>query len=166
MAQKLVAQKLLGRAMTRGQGAGPYDQGGQYFQHPQHSQHPQPAGPPQQWAPPPRKRRKTGQTIVLSLLAAGISAMAVAGWMASKSSPDMAAVGDCVARDGDSNIRIVDCTDPKRQYEVVGKVPDKTQVQFSISSRTICKAYPQAKTAFWKGESGGDGYVLCLAPVK
>jgi hypothetical protein len=148
--------------MTRGREAGPYDQGSQ---HPPFQQYPQPGPPPQQWAPPPAppRRSRTGQTIVLVVLGLVLAGLAVGGWMARKSSPDAAAVGDCVARDGES-ITVVGCTDPKSAYKVVGKVEDRTQVQFSISSKSICKPFPEAKSAFWKGEAGGKGYVPCLTP--
>jgi hypothetical protein len=148
--------------MTHGREAGPYNQEQQF------PQYPPPGSQPQHWAPAPTqpRRRKTGSMIVLALVVLGIGALVAVGWMAGKSSPDKAAVGDCVARDGADSIKIVSCTDSKSAYEVVGKVPDKTQVQFSISSRSICKAFPKAKTAYWKGEAGGKGYVLCLGPVK
>jgi hypothetical protein len=60
----------------------------------------------------------------------------------------------------------VKCTDAKAAYKVVGKVTNQSQVAFNISSARICKPYPGATSAFWKGKVGKSGYVLCLGPVK
>ncbi|WP_131732409.1 LppU/SCO3897 family protein [Actinomadura formosensis] len=138
-----------------------------YIQDPQRP--PYTGGPAQPWTPPqppPKKRSMRGTVIVLVVLVLIVGFIGVAGYLARKSDPDNAAVGDCVARQSDSSVKVVKCTDPASAYKVVGKVPDKTQVQFSISSRSICDPFPTAKSAFWKGEQGGKGYVLCLAPVK
>ncbi|SEG90002.1 hypothetical protein SAMN04489712_12510 [Thermomonospora echinospora] len=137
-----------------------------YSQGPQQPQYV--SGPPQSWTPPqpPPRGKNRGTVVGLVVLAVIVGFIGVAGYLSSKSDPDTAAIGDCVARGSGSSIRVVECTDPASDYKVVGKVPDKTQVQFNISSQRICNPFPTAKSAYWKGESGGKGYVLCLAPVK
>jgi hypothetical protein len=141
-----------------------------YAQEPQYAAPQQHANPPQYAAPPPPQpagpQSKKGQKVVLAVFALVIGFVAFAVYYGSKSSPDFASVGDCVARGSGSSVTVVECTDSKSEYKVVGKVPGKTQVQFNINSSSICKPFPEAKTAYWRGESGGKGYVLCLAPVK
>lgn len=128
---------------------------------------PQPPIPPegpaggQPGAPVPRRSKITGIVLLvaMALAFAGIGYMA---WREGQASPDGAAVGDCVQRDGDS-VKVVKCTDAKAEYKIVGKVEKISQVTFSISSG--CGKFPEAKTGFWRGEQGKEGYALCLAPV-
>jgi hypothetical protein len=104
--------------------------------------------------------------IVLAVLGVIVGFIGISGYLAGKSDPDTAGTGACVAREGGSGVRVVDCTDPDAAYKIVGRVPDKAQAQFNVNSQRICDPFPDAKSAYWKGESGGKGYVLCLAPVK
>ncbi|RAY12825.1 hypothetical protein DPM19_22665 [Actinomadura craniellae] len=125
---------------------------------------PQYAGPPQQ----PARARGGNRGTVVGLIVIGVivALIAVAGYFARQSDPDTATVGDCIARGTGDSVRVVECTSPDSAYKVVGKVEDKTQAEFSASSRSICRPFPGVETAFWKGETGGDGYVLCLAPAR
>jgi hypothetical protein len=127
--------------------------------------------PPQQpgpMAPPPQqprnmRKRRIIALVVLLLVVGGIG---IAAWSSAKSSPDAAGVNDCVSKTGDNSVKKVSCTDGSATYRVVGKVEHKTQVDFSMSSATICKPFTGAQTAYWRGEVGKAGYILCLAPVK
>jgi len=78
--------------------------------------------------------------------------------------PDNASVGACMARSGTDDMKVVSCNDGKAAYTVVGKVEGKTQADLSLGSGDICKPFPAAKSAFWKGKIGEKGYILCLAP--
>lgn len=130
--------------------------------YPGRPQQPVAAPPLPQQARPRRKKRSVG-LIALAVIVLGLIA---AGYFLQKGSPDYAAVGDCVAGNSSEALRVVECTDPEVTYKVVGKVEDKSQFEFHTSSATICKPFPEARSAFWKGERGGSGYVLCLAPAK
>lgn len=126
---------------------------------------PQQPGPPM--APPPQarnmRRRRIIALVVLVVVVAGIGILA---WSSSKSSPDAAGVNDCVSKSGTDSVKKVSCTDAAAAFRVVGKVEHKTQVDVSLSSGAICKPFPTATSAYWRGEVGKPGYVLCLAPVK
>ena len=118
-------------------------------------------------APPPQPRtmrkRRIIALVVLLLVVAGVG---IGAWSSAKSSPDAAGVNDCVSKSGEDSVKKVSCTDGSAAYRVVGKVEHKTQADVSLSSATICKPFPGAQSAYWRGEVGKPGYVLCLAPVK
>lgn len=150
----------------------------QYGAPPQPAQYgaPQQYGPPpQQGAPPPAYgppvqppksnmgRRRIIALVVLVLVLGGIG---IAAYSSSKSSPDAAKVGDCVSKTGDNSVKKVGCGDSSATYKVVGKVDHKTQVDLSLNSASICKPFPTAQSAYWRGEVGKEGYILCLAPLK
>ncbi|MEU8120554.1 hypothetical protein AB0C21_17740 [Spirillospora sp. NPDC049024] len=122
------------------------------------------SGQPYQYQPPvpprARKGRAAKRIAGLVFLLAIVGALVLVR-IATKNAPESAKAGDCVARDGDS-VKVVRCTDSNAAFKVVGKVENKTQVQFSVGSSTICRPFPGATSAFWKGEVGGEGYVLCL----
>jgi hypothetical protein len=154
-------------------GAPPQQYGGP--QQPQYGA-PQQYGPPQQHATPPpaygppaqppkrgMARRRIIALVVLVVVLGGIG---IASYSSSKSSPDAAKVGDCVSKTGDNSVKKVDCGDTSAAYKVVGKVEHKTQVDLSLNSATICKPFPTAQSAYWRGEVGKEGYILCLAPMK
>jgi hypothetical protein len=117
--------------------------------------------------PPPRPRRKivwriAGIAIVAVIVAAGITA--AISFLSDD--PEVAGVGDCLSRSGDRDVKIVRCTDAKAELKVVGKVDGKTRAEFGGQTATLCKPFPSARSAFWRGPRGGKGYVLCLAPNK
>ena len=124
---------------------------------------PGPGPVPPQSKPRSMKKRRIIALVVLVLVVGGIG---IAAWSSSKSSPDAAGVNDCVSKSGANSIKTVSCSDSSAAFRVVGKVEHKTQAAVSINSATICKPYPTAKTAYWRGEVGKEGYVLCLAPLK
>lgn len=123
---------------------------------------PGPTGPPA----PTRKKSNTGAIIFLVVVCVLLAGVGFLAWKQGKSSPDSAKAGDCVARSGQSDVKVVKCTDTAAAYRVVGKIDGKTRIDFSIGSATICKPFPAAKSAYWKGETGKPGYVLCLSPNK
>jgi hypothetical protein len=48
---------------------------------------------------------------------------------------------------------------------VVGRLERKTEADFNATTDP-CTAYPTADIALWEGKSGGQGYILCLEPIK
>lgn len=90
----------------------------------------------------------------------------IVSYVSSKSSPDAAKVGDCVSKTGENSVKTVGCSDSSATYRVVGKVEHKTQLDLSLNSATICKPFPGAESAYWRGKVGQEGYILCLAPLK
>jgi hypothetical protein len=106
---------------------------------------------------------KRRQRITLVVFLVIVAAIFVGIFFATRHNPDQAAVGDCVRPDGDNSVKIVDCTDPQAQYKVVGRIEDKTEIDAQLSA---CDAYPDTTNVYWSGESGGTGFVLCLADNK
>jgi hypothetical protein len=90
----------------------------------------------------------------------------IAALASSRSNPDSAAVNDCVTKPNNDSIKVVDCGSGDAALKVAGKVENKTQVDVSLHSADICKPFPTATNAYWKGKIGKPGYVLCLAPLK
>jgi hypothetical protein len=128
---------------------------------------PQPGPMPMPMAPPaPAGKMRNRRIIALVVLLLVVAGVGIAAWSSSKSSPDAAGVNDCVSKSGSDSVKKVSCSDSSAAYRVVGKVEHKTQVDVSLSSATICKPFPNAQSAYWRGEVGKSGYVLCLAPVK
>jgi hypothetical protein len=132
------------------------------------------AGQSQQYGPPlpmppAHRRRRSGKKLALKLVLTGVSAiiafLVVSALLTDDTAPKSAAPGDCVAREGTSSIKVVKCGSADSAYKVVGKVPGKTHAQFSVSSSRICSVFKGAKSAYWQGEVGGTGYILCLAPA-
>ena len=125
--------------------------------------------PPQPGVPvtPPPPQKKRGRKIVaLVVLVVVVIGIIIAALGASGSNTDSAAVNDCVTKPDNDNIKVVDCGSSDAALKVVGKVENKTQAQVSINSAAICKPFPTATNAYWKGKIGEPGYVLCLAPLK
>jgi len=123
-----------------------------------------PGGPVQPPAQP--KKRRLGLRIGLTL---GVVVVVLIIGFVSKfltGDPDTAKVGDCMSGSSAENLKVVKCADAKAEFKVVGKVDGKSQTDFNVSSTQICKPFPNAESAFWKGERGGKGYVLCLGSNK
>jgi TIR domain len=110
--------------------------------------------------PMPRPRRRVRRLVV----GAAVISLIVIG--ATIGSPDgataVAGVGDCVAQTGDNSLSKVACTDKAARFRVASRVENKTMVDASLDA---CKAFPKATSAYWEGESGQPGIVLCLEPV-
>jgi hypothetical protein len=79
--------------------------------------------------------------------------------------PSTAEVGDCMAGNNENELKVVDCSDPSAQWTVTGKIENKTEVEFTLN-RNICAQYQDTGSAYWEGERGKSGYVLCLKPRK
>ncbi|HEU5157250.1 MAG TPA: hypothetical protein VFU43_09645 [Streptosporangiaceae bacterium] len=127
-----------------------------------------PGGPGQPPAEPPAppKKKRTWLRIVLPI--AVIAVIAVIGFVSKfvTGDPDTAKVGDCMSGTSAQNLKVVKCTEAGADYKVVGKVDGKSQTEFNVGSERICRPFAGTESAFWKGESGGKGYVLCLGSNK
>lgn len=128
------------------------------------------AGAPVGFPPPEPKKRGKGRLIVALVAVVVVVIIAIVVWVATRSSPVNAKVGDCLqgsdinstsAQDA-SGIKIVSCTSTAAKYKVVGKVDNKTKTQFSTDNN-ICQAFTTATTALWGQTSGNNGFVLCLS---
>jgi hypothetical protein len=125
--------------------------------------------PPQPGAaftPPPPQKRRGRRIVALVVLLVVVVGIVIAALSASGSNTDSAAVNDCVTKPDNDNIKVVDCGSSDASLKVVGKVENKTQADVSLNSAAICKPFPTATNAYWKGKIGKAGYVLCLAPLK
>lgn len=117
-------------------------------------------GQPEPLGPPPRPRkRKIGRWVALLVIACGVGG---AVWYGTHTAPASANVGDCVAQTGSDSLAKVSCTDKGAQFRVDGRLENKTMVDASLDA---CSAFPKATSAYWEGESGKPGLVLCLEPV-
>jgi hypothetical protein len=112
------------------------------------------------------KQKRTRRAVALTILVLVVGGLVYAALQAHGTNPDEAKIGDCMAHGDGDDIKIVSCTGSSAAFKVVGKVENKTQPQFDLDSASICKPFPTAKTAFWKGEIGKAGYVLCLSPIQ
>jgi hypothetical protein len=115
---------------------------------------------PEQPGPPPRPRkRKIGGWIALLVVAGGLGG---AVWFGTQTAPATAGVGDCLAQTGGNELAKVSCNDKSARFRALGKLENKTVVDATLDA---CKAFPTATSAYWEGESGQRGLVLCLEPV-
>ncbi len=109
---------------------------------------------------PDPKRRQKVVLVVFLIVVAGIFG---AVYLFTRHAPEGANVGDCVRGTGGDSIETVDCTDPGAEFTVVGRVENKTETEAGLDA---CDPWPSAEQVYWSGQSGGTGFVLCLAPTK
>lgn len=86
-------------------------------------------------------------------------------YAATRHNPSTAKVGDCVRQTGADAVQVVACTDSRAEFKVVGRVENKTEVEASLNA---CDPFADlgAAQAFWSGQAGKTGYVLCLAKTR
>lgn len=119
-----------------------------------------PAAAPEQVGPPPRPRKsKIGRWVALLVIAGGVGG---AVWYGTHAAPTTEGVGDCLAQTGGNQLTKVSCGDKSSRFRVLGKLENKTVVDATLDA---CSAFPTATSAYWEGESGQSGLVLCLEPV-
>ena len=119
-------------------------------------------------APPPQPARRGGgwKKRILSIVA-GLAVLAVIagiGAYLNRDAANKAKVGDCVSQEGSDDLKVVECGSSDADFKVVGRVEDKTQAEAGISA---CGPFVEqgAEQAYWEGERGKKGLVLCLGPV-
>lgn len=119
-----------------------------------------PAAAPEQVGPPPRPRKsKIGRWVALLVIAGGVGGGV---WYGTHAAPTTEGVGDCLAQTGGNQLTKVSCGDKSSRFRVLGKLENKTVVDATLDA---CSAFPTATSAYWEGESGQRGLVLCLEPV-
>lgn len=110
-----------------------------------------------------------GKSIAKRIIVAvvGLVVLGGAGFVYNQLSgaPSTAKVGDCMAGQNENELKVVDCSDASAQWTVTGKIENKTEAEFT-RDREICAQYQDAGSAYWEGERGKAGYVLCLSPRK
>jgi hypothetical protein len=115
---------------------------------------------PEQVGPPPRPRKtKIGRWVALLVIAGGVGG---AVWYGTHAAPTTEGVGDCLAQTGGNQLTKVSCGDKSSRFRVLGKLENKTVVDATLDA---CSAFPTATSAYWEGETGQRGLVLCLEPV-
>ena len=125
---------------------------------------PPPSGPAV--APPPAQKKRGRRIVALVILVMIVLGIVITALSASGSNTDSAAVNDCVTKPDNDNIKVVDCGSGDASLKVAGEVENKTQAEASLNSAAVCRPFPTATNAYWKGKIGKPGYVLCLAPLK
>ena len=122
------------------------------------AQNPQPQNLPAQTRQV-SKRSKVIRVVVLLVILGGLL---TAAYFANRDSATNAEVGQCVERTGGDSLSIVECGDPAAQYKVVGRKEDLEQ----YGNVGVCNEFDDATDRYWEGKQGGEGFFLCLAPVK
>ncbi len=111
-------------------------------------------------APPVRKRPKI--RLILSLIVAlFVVVLVLVGYVASRDDASKAKVNDCLAGQDEKSLKKVDCA-KAHDWKVVGKIDDKSETEFDENT---CAAYQESTAAYWWGDKGKKGSVLCLAPA-
>ncbi len=115
--------------------------------------------------PAPARRSKRRQLIVLSVFLVAVVAFFGVVYAATRHNPGAAKVGDCVRQTGADAVQVVDCTDSRAEFKVVGRVENKTEVEASLNA---CDPFADlgATQAFWSGQAGTPGSVLGRATTK
>jgi hypothetical protein len=111
------------------------------------------------------KRQSTFGKIRLILLALVVVVGGPIAIIRAQSAPSAANVGDCMSGQTADALKKVSCTDSSAQWTVVGRLSGQTEDQFNAANDP-CAAFPTSETAYWEGNKGATGFVLCLAPKK
>ncbi|MFF2073210.1 hypothetical protein ACFVXG_00460 [Kitasatospora sp. NPDC058162] len=155
--------------MTHPPGSSPQGQSQQQLDHEQ----------PPAWTPPPRAKQgivgwvlgaggSMLKRVVVTLIALGLLAGGTFLWKHMTGAASTAAPGDCVqqtggTKEGTQDFKVVDCTDSKASYRVLGKLDHRTEPS---DASTSCDPWPATTAAFWEQTTRtGDGYILCLGDV-
>ncbi|MBP2329872.1 hypothetical protein JOF56_010257 [Kibdelosporangium banguiense] len=125
------------------------------------SEHQPPAAPPP-LNPQPAQQSRRGKIIRFAVLMVILCGLVVVAIVAGRTSATNAEVGECVERTGDNSLSMVECGDPAAQYKVVGRKENLKQ----YGNINVCDEFDDATDRYWEGEQGGEGFFLCLAPVK
>jgi hypothetical protein len=128
---------------------------------------PQGGGFPPGPAPQPARRGGGARRaiVILVVLLVVVGGLVAVGIFLNRDSASSAKVGDCVQQKGSDDLKVVKCDSADADYKVVGRVEDKTQTEAGLNA---CSPFVDqgAEQAYWEGESGKKGLVLCLAPAK
>lgn len=120
---------------------------------------------------PPARTNSTTKTlvimvgVVLAIAALGLAALTIYTRFFTLTD---AAVGDCLT--GDINkpysIEITECGAPNANYQVVGRVEDKSMAEFeSKAGKQACRPFKEAEFRYFEGfgdDATASGAILCL----
>ena len=125
-----------------------------------------PAGFPALEPTPARNRGKARLFVTIGVAVLIVVGIGIYGIVSSRSDPDAAKVGSCMAGQTKEDLKTVDCT-KAHDWTVVGKIDGKTVDEVNADDQgKICSGAAGTEAEFWKGKQGEKGYVLCLAPAK
>lgn len=94
--------------------------------------------------------------IVGSLVLAGVIAAGYFAYKYFSGDTDLAKAGDCLVGNSGSNIKTIDCSDPKAQWKVLARV----------SSEAGCNPYKETDATMTSTGRRSSSYVLCLQEIK
>ncbi len=104
--------------------------------------------------------------ILLQAVAACLGLAVVGGtvalvWLFLNAKPiPTAQVGDCMVAGAGDRFEIVDCADQSAAFTVVGRLEGRAQPEAAEACKALKEEAPER--AYWEGQSGGSGVVLCL----
>lgn len=128
---------------------------------------PQGGGFPPGPAPQPVRRGGGAKRaiVILVVLVVVVGGLVALGIFLNRDAASSAKVGDCVSQEGSDDLKVVKCDSADADFKVVGRVEDKTQTEAGLNA---CGPFVEqgAEQAYWEGEPGKKGLVLCLAPAK
>ncbi|WP_327354842.1 LppU/SCO3897 family protein [Streptomyces sp. NBC_01304] len=119
-------------------------------------------------APQPPRSRVSFKTIKNIGIVVVFAIVAIVGYIASQDDADTAAVGDCMHQGSSSStnpdLEVVDCSDSKAQFEVVGKVSGTYTSDTEASAK--CEAEGKKFDTVYSQSGDGEDFLLCLATHK
>jgi hypothetical protein len=128
------------------------------------------ATPPAFNAPTPEPKKPSAVKGIVKRVIGAVVVFAVIGlgglaWKHLTGAPETAKAGECMVGQSADTLKTVDCGDAKAEWKIAGKVDNKSESE-ADDAAAMCAAHPTSEVAYWEGEKGGKGYVLCLAPIK
>lgn len=121
----------------------------------------------------PSKAKAVGGAILKKIISLVVVFVVVSGgyYIYNKLTGDItiAKVGDCITesteQDG-SDAKVVECTDAKATYKVIGIIEGVSDATFTASEDLCTEKYPTWEFVFWQGKKGGSGDAWCVEPIK
>ncbi len=109
--------------------------------------------------------KSRGRALIGPIFGIVIIVAAAVVWFLNRDDATNAEVGDCIREEGSDELTIVDCDDPSAQWEVVGIESEEQTYDEFMADPDTCSAFSEAEQAWWYGEVGEEGLVLCVIPV-
>jgi hypothetical protein len=117
---------------------------------------------PAQSAPPQATGGKRRQITILLALVVLLGALLGLAWFFNRDAPLNAKVGDCLHQVDADTLKIVKCESAEANFSVLGKVGGKEQSEATSPFSKVCDQWQDSTAAYWQGERGKKGDVLCL----
>jgi hypothetical protein len=103
------------------------------------------------------------QAVLVCVVLAVVGGTVALVWQFITGMPEQKAqaqVGDCMVGADGGRFEIVDCADQSAAFTVVGRVDGRPQGEAAEACKTF--ASPAPERAYWEGQQGAAGVVLCL----